>query len=73
MRHKVIDIGGNVIVNGIYKRKYLGDDYYAVINGNNIVITKILMKFLNLLIPNYHMITILYICTIVITKIYCCL
>ena len=49
--NKVIDIKGNVIVNAEFtKRKYLGDDYYAVINGNNIVITKNtdeIFKFVN--------------------------
>lgn len=49
--NKVIDIKGNVIVNAEFtKRKYLGDDYYAVINGNNIVITKNndeMFKFVN--------------------------
>lgn len=49
--NKVIDIKGNVIVNAEFtKRKYLGGDYYAVINGNNIVITKNtdeIFKFVN--------------------------
>lgn len=39
--NKVIDIKGNELVNAEYtERKYLGDDYYAVIKENNIVISK---------------------------------
>lgn len=49
--NKVIDIKGNVIINAEFtKRKYLGDDYYAIINGNNIAITKNtdeIFKFVN--------------------------